>query len=172
MIGLYTQAMRSPFTQTQQTGDATRIVEDSGSALDRIVCCGGDGTLNECGFGGLLELDEHPDSATFRRVRQMILLTASVIPKKALDAAEIGFEERFPKSVDVGLFAIPIFVYVAGFGAFTEVAIQRRRPKNTCLDALPIFWKASNHFQLCKPYEIQSRKRGRHRLRTNSFSAW
>lgn len=36
---------------TQQPGDATRIVRELGSQFDRVVCCGGDGTLSETAAG-------------------------------------------------------------------------------------------------------------------------
>ena len=63
---------------TQQSGDATRIVVDRGSAFDLIVCSGGDGTLNEC-VGSWMK---NPHSATSPPVRQTILQTVSASPKR------------------------------------------------------------------------------------------
>ena len=37
--------------QTQHPGHATEIVEAEGGQFDRVVCCGGDGTLNEVANG-------------------------------------------------------------------------------------------------------------------------
>ena len=46
---------------TQGRGDATRTVLKDGGGFDRVVCCGGDGTLNET-VQGLLALpaDKRP----------------------------------------------------------------------------------------------------------------
>ena len=46
---------------TQGRGDATRTVLEDGGGFDRVVCCGGDGTLNET-VQGLLALpaDKRP----------------------------------------------------------------------------------------------------------------
>lgn len=45
--------------QTGGDGDAQRIAREEGAAYDLVVCCGGDGTLNQV-VNGLLELDAPP----------------------------------------------------------------------------------------------------------------
>lgn len=45
--------------QTTSHGDATRFVREDGAAFDRIVCYGGDGTLNEV-VTGLMSLPAPP----------------------------------------------------------------------------------------------------------------
>ena len=44
---------------TQDKKDATRVARELGSYYDRVVCCGGDGTLSETA-AGLLELSRPP----------------------------------------------------------------------------------------------------------------
>ena len=44
---------------TQGKKDATRVARELGSYYDRVVCCGGDGTLSETA-AGLLELSRPP----------------------------------------------------------------------------------------------------------------
>ena len=44
---------------TQQPGDATRVVQELGPRFDRVVCCGGDGTLSETA-AGLMKLEQPP----------------------------------------------------------------------------------------------------------------
>lgn len=55
---------------TRCQGDATTIVKDEGAKYDVILCCGGDGTLNEV-INGLMKLDKKFLSATFRQVQPM-----------------------------------------------------------------------------------------------------
>ena len=42
---------------TQGTGDATRVTRELAPQFDRVVCCGGDGTLSETA-AGLLALPQ------------------------------------------------------------------------------------------------------------------
>ena len=44
---------------TQGPGDATRVAAAIGRRYDRVVCCGGDGTLNEV-VTGLMGLEAPP----------------------------------------------------------------------------------------------------------------
>ena len=44
---------------TQARGDAAAAAREQGPDFDRVVCCGGDGTLNET-VRGVLELPQHP----------------------------------------------------------------------------------------------------------------
>ena len=44
---------------TQGTGDATRVTRELAPQFDRVVCCGGDGTLSETA-AGLLALPQPP----------------------------------------------------------------------------------------------------------------
>ncbi len=112
---------------TQQSGDATRIVTDRGSDFDLIVCSGGDGTLNET-VAGLMRLKEKPALGYIPSGTTNDFATSLGIPKKALDAAELILRSK-PYCVDVGCFNDRYFTYVAGFGAFTEVAYST--PQNT-----------------------------------------
>ena len=44
---------------TKARGDAARVAEKFGRTRDLVVCCGGDGTLNEV-ISGLLKIEEKP----------------------------------------------------------------------------------------------------------------
>ena len=45
---------------TQDKKDATRVARELGSYYDRVVCCGGDGTLHEV-VTGLMALERRPE---------------------------------------------------------------------------------------------------------------
>ena len=104
---------------TQAKGDATRIVSTEGWLYDIIVCAGGDGTLDEVVSGCVkcncaTPIGYIPCGTTNDFARSM------GIPKDHLRAARriVKYE---PKPVDIGSFNGDSFVYVAAFGAFTEV---------------------------------------------------
>lgn len=105
---------------TQSRGDATRKIREDGAAYDRIVCSGGDGTLDEVVTGmreaGLTTpLGYIPAGSTNDFARTL------GIPNDMLKAAEIAVGEHiFP--CDVGQFNDDTFIYIAGFGIFTEIS--------------------------------------------------
>lgn len=107
---------------TQSQGDATRKVREEGHLFDRIVCSGGDGTLDEVVTGmqeaGLsIPLGYIPAGSTNDFANSL------GIPKSMVDAAKTAVGSTvFP--CDVGYFNGDTFVYVAAFGLFTAVSYQ------------------------------------------------
>ena len=107
---------------TLERGDATAAVIQSGAEHDRVVCCGGDGTLNET-VQGLLALPEErrpvlgyiPAGTTNDFSRTLEL------PKTVAELAEVAGEGP-PRPIDVGDAQGRLFTYVAAFGLFTDVA--------------------------------------------------
>lgn len=105
---------------TQSRGDAASQVRRKGSQFSRIVCCGGDGTLNEVitGLAGLKnppELGYIPTGTTNDFAHS---LGFSKDPAAAADTAAAGL----PFRCDIGQFGERCFTYIAAFGAFTDVA--------------------------------------------------
>ena len=54
---------------TQGSGDATRVTRELAPQFDRVVCCGGDGTLSETA-AGLLALPQPPLLGYIQRLRR------------------------------------------------------------------------------------------------------
>lgn len=105
---------------TQARGDATRKVREDGANFDRIVCSGGDGTLDEV-VTGLREanleipLGYIPAGSTNDFARTL------GIGSDMVKAAEIAVGDHiFP--CDIGQFEDDTFIYIAGFGLFTEIS--------------------------------------------------
>ena len=107
---------------TQARGDAAAAVRDLGPEFDRVVCSGGDGTLNET-VRGVLELPRErrpvlgyiPAGTTNDFSRTLEL--PRTLPELA-EAAGAGV----PRAIDVGLAEGNPFTYVAAFGLFTDVS--------------------------------------------------
>lgn len=106
---------------TQGPLDAGRLAARYGKDVSLIVCSGGDGTLSET-ITGLMELDEIPDLGYIPAGSTNDFAASLGIADKILTAAgDILTGEPYP--IDVGLFCQErYFVYVAAFGAFTEVS--------------------------------------------------
>ena len=135
---------------TARHGDARDIAYEEASSYDLVVCCGGDGTLNEV-IDGILggshktPLGYIPMGSTNDFANSLKL---SSQPIKATQSIVNGSE----KAIDVGLFNKKRhFTYIASFGALLPRPITRRKRPKTHWDILLIFLKVSRN---CLPYRV------------------
>ncbi len=107
---------------TQERGDATRTVLEDGGGFDRVVCCGGDGTLNET-VQGLLALpaDKRPVLGYIPAGTTNDFSRTLELPRTLSELAEAAGAGA-PRPIDVGEAAGRPFTYVAAFGLFTDVS--------------------------------------------------
>ena len=107
---------------TQARGDATRKVVEDGAGFDRIVCSGGDGTLDEV-VTGMRKCHLHiplgyiPAGSTNDFARSL------GISSDMEQAAKIAVTDNI-FTCDVGKFNEDTFVYIAAFGIFTEISYE------------------------------------------------
>ena len=105
---------------TAESGDGTAAVERLAGEMDRIVCCGGDGTFNETVTGILnsglrVPIGYIPAGSTNDFARSLSLETDFV---KAAEQIVAGTARDY----DIGCFGNRYFTYVASFGAFTRAS--------------------------------------------------
>lgn len=105
---------------TRCQGDATTIVKEIGSNFDMIICCGGDGTLNET-VNGLLSLDRKIPLGYVPSGSTNDLATTLGIPGKVGEAANMIMNGKL-NGYDVGSLNGKYFNYVASFGAGVELS--------------------------------------------------
>ncbi len=103
---------------TNQRHDAEEIVVQQGAQKDLIVCCGGDGTLNEV-ISGLMCLKERPQLAYIPAGTTNDFSTTLGISKHIITAARDCVNGK-PHALDLGYINGRDFSYIASFGAFTE----------------------------------------------------
>lgn len=105
---------------TDGPGSAARAVQTWGGQVDVIVCCGGDGTMNETVTGLLRAGSKTPigyiPAGTTNDFASSLKLSGNV-----LQAAKDILEGE-PVPLDVGRFGDRYFSYVASFGAFTKAS--------------------------------------------------
>lgn len=105
---------------TACVGDAEAAAMRYAPEVDRIVCCGGDGTFNETASGILksgldVPLGYIPAGST-NDVASSLGLSNNI-----LQAAR-DIVEGAPQPVDMGAFGNRYFSYIASFGAFTRTS--------------------------------------------------
>lgn len=108
--------------QTQKQEDAIEQIAIRGNEFDHIVCSGGDGTLNEA-VNGLMKLAEKPTLGYIPSGSTNDFATSLKIPKNMVNSAKLAVNGK-DMVIDVGCFNSKHFIYVAGFGAFTDVSYQ------------------------------------------------
>ena len=105
---------------TAGPGDATEVVQRHANNVDLVVCCGGDGTLNETICGMLRAQSNTPigyiPAGSTNDFAASLKLSTSVMQA----ARDIVDGEPFV--FDVGKFGDRYFSYVASFGAFTKAS--------------------------------------------------
>lgn len=107
---------------TSKEGDGSAIVKENAGRFDVIICCGGDGTLNEM-ISGTMELDETPVLGYIPAGTTNDFARSIKLPLNIKAAAEkVIFGEV--RSLDIGRFNDKYFSYIASFGAFTETSYK------------------------------------------------
>ena len=117
---------------TQSRLDAMETAAARGNSVDLLVCSGGDGTLSET-ISGMMRLQNPPRLGYIPDGSTNDFAASLGIPKKAADAAR-NIVTGTPCRIDIGQFCgRRNFVYVAGFGAFTEVSYMTPQEKKNLL---------------------------------------
>lgn len=117
---------------TQKQGDAAEIVRRLGNRMHLIVCSGGDGTLNEV-ISGMMELKRTPLLGYIPAGSTNDFASSLKLPRQMGKAAEAIVKGK-PFPIDIGTFCGDRhFVYIAAFGAFTEVSYQTSQDKKNRL---------------------------------------
>ncbi len=105
---------------TRGVGDATRVVAGIGKHYRQIVCCGGDGTLHEV-VTALMELPAPPVLGYVPAGTTNDFAKNLNLPRDMALAANVAVTGP-SMACDMGRFNAAPFVYVAAFGAFTDVS--------------------------------------------------
>jgi len=144
---------------TMGKNDARKQVACRGNDFDMIVCCGGDGTLNETVSGmidaGLdLPLGYIPAGTTND------FATSVGLPKNILSATEtvLNGEEY---AVDVGRFGeSEYFIYLSSFGAFTKVSYTTSQESKNSFGHFAYILESVKELSEIRPYKVRISGKG------------
>lgn len=103
---------------TKCQGDATNIVKNELDSHDLVVCCGGDGTLNET-INGVIDMPKRVPIGYLPAGTTNDLANSLGLPTSIKEAADIIIDGH-TNDYDIGLFNNRCFCYVASFGAFAR----------------------------------------------------
>lgn len=107
---------------TAARGNARTFAMEKGKNAHLVVCCGGDGTLNET-VDGLMQLENRPLLGYIPGGTTNDFASSLTLPKTdMIKAAKRIISPKKEFEFDVGSFNEQSFNYVAAFGAFTDVS--------------------------------------------------
>ena len=132
---------------------AASIIRDYKGDLDLVICCGGDGTLNDL-INAVMKLDKKP-KISFIPLGTMNDYANTIglfkfkfwLPNNMKNAEEI--------MVDIGKFNEKYFNYVAAFGAFTMVPYITRQSLKKVFGKMAYFIVGARYLRKIKSYKIE-----------------
>ena len=133
--------------------EATKIVQERGNEYDVVVCSGGDGTINEV-ITGLMSLEEKPLCGYIPAGTVNDFASSLKIPKRPDKAAEVIVNGNI-YACDIGSFNKRYFNYIAGFGAFTEVAYETPQSIKNSLGKMAYFLDAVKRIPQLRGYQMR-----------------
>lgn len=139
---------------TQRPEDAKQIVREYGEKTELLVCSGGDGTLNNV-VSGLMELTKRPRLGYLPAGSTNDFARSLKLPSDLKEAAAkaVGGEAI---GLDIGRFGSDrYFVYIAAFGAFTEVSYSTPQDKKNLLGYQAYLLESVRHLTSLKPHGMR-----------------
>ncbi len=149
------QGYESTVYVTQKRGDAAKAAKHYGKTYDAVVCCGGDGTLNEV-LHGLLHLEEKPLLLYYPCGSTNDFAKTLGLPTDPKLVAE-NIEGREVMELDVGrLNDKKLFSYIASFGAFVRASYAAPRAVKNAVGHLAYILEGAKEIpQLGKSYHAK-----------------
>lgn len=137
---------------TQKRKDAEHIAKKYGKDYDLLVCSGGDGTLDEVVTGILrggysIPIGYIPAGSTNDYAKSLGMSSNNI---KAAELVMTGM----PLPCDVGMFNSDYFVYIAAFGAFTEVSYNTPQQTKNLVGHLAYVLEGAKSLVSIKSYHV------------------
>ena len=146
---------------SQKKREISQIIKKEGSKYGLVVCCGGDGTLNET-INGLMTMpfaDE--ETAALNRPILGYIPTGTTndyasslqLPKDIIEASKVILE-GYTYLCDVGTFNERYFAYIAAFGVFTDISYKTPHKSKIIFGKIAYFIQAIKTKIKLKSYHL------------------
>lgn len=137
---------------TKKRGDACDFAEKYAGDYDKLVCIGGDGTLNEV-INGLLNGGHKTPLGYIPAGSTNDFATSLCIPKSIPKAAG-AIVSGEPVTLDVGCFSGHYFSYVASFGAFSKASFSAPQNLKNVLGRMAYLLEGIKDLSTIKPIHM------------------
>jgi len=138
---------------TSKHGDAVSIMAGRGTDYELVVCCGGDGTLDEVVTGmmqsGFVTTIGYIPAGSTNDFGGSLNLPKNMV--RAAETAIIG--KNF--ACDIGSFNQGIFVYIAAFGLFTDVSYETGQDMKNLLGHMAYLLEGMKRLSSIRPHSMK-----------------
>ena len=138
---------------TERSGHAAELAKKYALDYDRVICCGGDGTLGEV-MSGVMSTAGEPPIGYIPAGTTNDFANSLGIPMTTEKAAELAISGT-PTRLDVGRFGTSFFTYVASFGAFTSSSYSTPQPNKNALGHLAYLLEGVKDISSLRPYHAK-----------------
>ena len=135
--------------------NATNIIQDYEKTFDKLIVCGGDGTLNQATQGLCEQNRKVPVGYVALGTTNDFSKSLGIVRNNPLDISE-NIKKYEEKEVDVGKFNHLFFNYVASIGVFSKASYSTKtsmknkfgRMAYLCLGVKELFFHETYHLKL------------------------
>ncbi len=138
---------------TQGPQDAKEVVSGMSGQYQLVVCCGGDGTLNET-VSGMMERKKKVPVGYIPSGSTNDFAISLQIPDQVALAARTAVCGRKARC-DVGMFNGRCFVYIAAFGLFTDVSYETSQELKNRIGHMAYLLEGIKRLQGVQPCRIR-----------------
>ena len=138
---------------TKCRADGEAVAAARGSEFDRIVCSGGDGTLNEV-VNGIMALEGRRPPLGYIPAGTTNDFSATLkLPQRPLEAAKRAVTGT-EMTCDLGCFNGRYFAYTAAFGAFSDLSYITPTASKNALGRAAYIFQGIERLSLIKPCHL------------------
>lgn len=134
--------------------DIYEYTKKNASKYDLVIVSGGDGSLSEA-VNGIMNLKKIPKLGYIPAGSTNDYASSLRLPKDMKKCAQLITEHKELKKIDIGKFNNNYFVYVAAFGAFTEVAYSTPQDVKNVIGHLAYLLNGINSLNKIKSYKLK-----------------
>lgn len=138
---------------TKKNYSARDIIKDYKGNLEIVICCGGDGTLNDL-INAVMQLEQKPQ-ISFIPLGTMNDFANTINLFRYKFFIPNNMKKTTKIKADIGNFNGRYFNYVAAFGAFTMVPYVTKQSLKKYLGKIAYFLVGIRYITKIKPYEVE-----------------
>ena len=149
---LESDGVTAELLETKAAGEARAAVAARAGEFRRVVCIGGDGTLNEV-LSGMLEAGQNVPIGYIAAGSTNDFAASHGISRDILQAAR-DIAGGVPTPIDVGMFNGRCFAYTASFGAFTRASYAAPQAVKNAVGHLAYIFEGIRDLANIRPYAV------------------
>ncbi len=144
---------------TKKKGDAAVVIEKLSGEYDTIICCGGDGTLNEVVSGMMKNSNTY--MLGYIPLGTLNEWSSNLKISKKPRQAALDIINGEARALDIGKFNDNFFVYTASFGAFTAASYSTPQNVKNLLGSTAYFFEGIKGITSIKPTHLNFKINGK-----------